>query len=172
MGAPAGVSLPRLTRARRARYHSSAMKGRNRPRIVTWLAVLAATSCLAAPAAAQGRGRKPSLSLRVTPAVAFTPARVTATAELRNVAQDDESFFCPSVEWEWGDGTQSEESSDCGPFEAGVSQVRTRYTKQNTYHTPGAYRVTVRLKRGKTVLLAASMSITVREGAFQGLPDE
>lgn len=137
------------------------------------ITLVAALACLAAPAAAQERGdAKPSMSVRVAPAMAFSPARVTATAELKNVRQDDGTLFCPAVEWEWGDGTQSEESGDCGAFEAGVSQVRTRYAKQYTYYAAGTYRVTVRLKRGKSVLLAASTRITVREGAYSGPPEE
>lgn len=104
------------------------------------------------------------MTVRVSPSVVFAPARVVATADLRNVRQDDPLLYCPTVEWDWGDGTESVESSDCDPFEPGVSQVRVRYSKQSTYDTAGRYRVTLRLKRGNKVLLAGSTYVTVRGG--------
>ena len=49
----------------------------------------------------------------------MAPARVVLTAELTGGANDFEEFYCGAVEWEWGDGTKSESSSDCAPYEAG-----------------------------------------------------
>ncbi len=118
------------------------------------------------------QGAKPSMSLRASPSMAFTPARVVVTAELRNVRQDDGTFYCPALEWTWGDGTQSEERPNCDPFEAGVSQVRTRYVKQYTFYSAGRYRVTLRLKRGRDVILAGSTEVTIREGGYTGPPQD
>jgi hypothetical protein len=115
---------------------------------------------------------KVTMTVRVSPTVAFSPARIVATADLRNVRQDDPLLYCPTVEWDWGDGTESVESSDCDPFEPGVSQVKIRYVKQNTYHASGRYRVTLRLKRDKKVLVAGSTSIVVRASAYEGPPPE
>src|SRR5688572_33320517 len=53
--------------------------------------------------------KKPSLSLKATPAVSFAPARIVVVAEVKGGANDFEEFYCPSVEWEWGDLTRSEE---------------------------------------------------------------
>jgi hypothetical protein len=133
--------------------------------------VLAASA--AALAGAQSRTPpKPSMSVRVAPAMAFTPARLVATAELKNVGQADASFYCPALEWDWGDGTRSEERPNCDPFEEGVSQVRTRYVKQNTYNSAGRFRVTLRLKQGKDVVLAGSTEVTIREGGgYPGPPE-
>lgn len=130
---------------------------------------LAAALALAAlPLSAWGDGKdKPSLSLRASPAIAFTPARILVTAELRNVTDDAQALHCPTLEWDWGDGTQSVSSSDCGPYEPGVSRVQTRYTKQNVFNTPGRFRVTLRLKQGSTTVLAGSTTVTARPGGLQ-----
>ena len=53
------------------------------------------------------------------PNVAVAPARVVLTAELRGGSDDFEEFYCPGIQWDWDDGTKSESSSDCEPFEAG-----------------------------------------------------
>jgi hypothetical protein len=131
-----------------------------------------AASAVALAGAQPRTPAKPSMSVRVAPAMAFTPARLVVTAELKNVGQDDATFYCPTVEWDWGDGTQSEERPNCDPFEAGVSQVRTRYVKQNSYHSAGRFRVTLRLKRGNDVVLTGSTSVTIREGGgYPGPPE-
>ena len=77
-------------------------------------------------AGAQGGGKKASLSLKVTPAVAFAPARMVFLAELRG-GDDEETLYCPTVEWDWGDGTTSLAEADCSPYEAGKSQIKRRY---------------------------------------------
>lgn len=129
--------------------------------------LVGALAASAAAAAAQARTPpKPSISVRAAPSMAFTPARVVVTAELRNVTQDSAEFYCPALEWTWGDGTQSEERPNCDPFVQGTSEVRTRYVKQYTYYTARRYRVTVRLKRGKDTILSGSTEVTVRAGAY------
>lgn len=135
------------------------------------IAGIVALMCGGVPASSLAKDPpKPSMNLRVAPQVAFTPARMVFTAELRNVPPEDANFYCPTVEWTWGDGTQSVESSNCDPFEPGVSQLRTRYTKQNVFYTPGRYKVTLRLKQRDKVVLAGTASITVREGGYTGPP--
>jgi hypothetical protein len=114
--------------------------------------------------AAQERGAKPSMKLKASSAMAFTPAQIVFTAELRNVTNDDEPFYCPAVEWDWGDGTRSSSSSDCEPYEPGKSQVPLRYVKSHKYDIPGRFQVSVRLRRGTEQLLAATTSVTVRGG--------
>src|SRR5689334_16282559 len=56
---------------------------------------------------------KPKVSLKAQPVIAMSPARVVLTAELTGGANDFEEFYCPSVEWDWGDDTRSEKSDDC-----------------------------------------------------------
>ena len=52
--------------------------------------------------------KRPKITLRAQPLIAMAPARVVLTAELVGGDNDFEDFYCPAVEWEWGDGTKSE----------------------------------------------------------------
>src|SRR5207249_4134495 len=59
--------------------------------------------------------RRPKMTLKAQPVIGIAPARVVLTAELVGGANDYEDFYCPTIEWEWGDGTRSESSADCAP---------------------------------------------------------
>jgi hypothetical protein len=110
------------------------------------------------------KAKKPSLSLRASPPISFSPANIHLVAELKGGPDDYEEFYCPAIEWDWGDGTRSENSSDCDPYEAGVSQISRRFSKTHVYNIQGRYRVQVRLKRNTKVLTSASTNIQVRAG--------
>lgn len=110
------------------------------------------------------KGKKPSLSLRASPPISFSPANIHLVAELKGGPDDYEEFYCPAIEWDWGDGTRSEASNDCDPYEAGVSQISRRFSKTHVYNLQGRYRVQVRLKRNTRVLTSASTNIQVRAG--------
>ena len=110
--------------------------------------------------------KKPSLSLKATPAVSFAPARVVLVAEVRG-GDELESFYCPSVEWEWGDGTTSSAEADCTPFEDGKSQIKRRYSVEHHYKNPGQFRVVLRLKKGDKVSAMANTNVQVRPGLTQ-----
>jgi hypothetical protein len=130
---------------------------------VRTLAGLLLIVLLAAPGIlAQDKPKRPKLSLRSSPAMAFAPAMITLTAELKDGDNDFEEFYCAAIEWDWDDGTRSESSDDCEPFEAGKSEIKRRYSIQHKYNIGGLYNVQVRLKqRDKTVALARTR-ITVR----------
>lgn len=115
---------------------------------------------------AQGKGR-PKAALRVNPALIFPPARVVATAELTGGANDYQEYYCPKIEWDWGDNTQSESGEDCDPYEAGKSEIRRRYSADHNYrHDPmgggGSYDVTFRMKQGSKVVLSLRQTIKVQ----------
>lgn len=129
------------------------------------LIVIGVTLSLQVGVADAADSAKPSLKLRASPTVLFTQGQVTLTGELRGVDEDDAAFYCPSVEWDWGDGTRSVTSSDCQPFEPGVSEIRTRYVRQHRYPYPGQFRVVLRLRQGTSTLVSASTTVTVRPGA-------
>jgi hypothetical protein len=118
------------------------------------------------------KGKKPSLSLRASPPISFSPANIHLVAELKGGPDDYEEFYCPAVEWDWGDGTRSENSSDCEPYEAGVSQISRRFSKTHVYNLQGRYRVQVRLKRNTKVLTSASTNVQVRAGIREMGPYE
>jgi hypothetical protein len=115
-------------------------------------------------AASGDKDKRPKLSVKATPAMAFSPARIVVTADVNGGADDNEEFYCPGVQWEWGDGTTSEQSADCDPYVAGKSEIKRRFTTDHTYTTQGEYRIQLRLKRSKKVIAAASTSVKVRPG--------
>ena len=116
---------------------------------------------LAAPGqTGEPKAKKPRLDLRASPRIAMSPVNVLLVAEL--VGGDEaEDYYCPGLEWEWGDGGKSAHESDCPPFEPGVELAR-RFSAMHAYNRPGEYQVTVRLRRADRSLAAATASITVR----------
>lgn len=107
--------------------------------------------------------KRPRVTLKAQPVISMSPARVVLTAELVGGANDYEDFYCPTVEWDWGDGTQSESTLDCAPYEPGKSEIKRRFTVEHVFRA-GAYRVFFRMKRRDRMLSTASVSIQVRPG--------
>jgi len=116
---------------------------------------------LALPAATADapKGRRPRLDLRISPRVAFTPVSVYVTAELTG-GDEIEEFYCPALEWEWGDGSRSETVSDCEPFEAKESFER-RFFASHQYRRAGEYNVKLTLRRSQRAIAAAASNVTV-----------
>jgi hypothetical protein len=106
---------------------------------------------------------RPKISIRANPMVSRSPSRVVLTAELTGGANDYEAFYCPTVEWDWGDGTESESTMDCEPYEAGKSEIKRRFTVEHIFKA-GNHRITFRLKRHDKPLTAASVQIQVQPG--------
>jgi hypothetical protein len=131
------------------------------------LATAIASMTIASVAAQDDKGKdvkKPSLSLKASPTIVFSPARVVVSAELKGGAEDNAEVYCPSLEWDWGDGTRSESNADCEPFEAGKSTIQRRFTASHTFNIAGNYRVQLRLKRGSKVVLGGHVSVQVKPG--------
>lgn len=116
------------------------------------------------PPGPQGKG-KPTINMRVSPAVTFAPARVVVTAELSGGADDFQDYYCAKVEWTWGDGTTSEAQDDCDPYEAGKSMIRRRYTNEHKFDTAGQYDVRLVLKQGKKSVGSGTIQVRIRDGA-------
>ena len=108
--------------------------------------------------------KRPKLTLRAQPQIAVSPARITLTAELAGGPDDFAEYYCPSVEWEWGDDTTSESTIDCEPYEAGKSQIKRRYTVQHQFIRAGSYRVFFHLKQKDRSLASASAMVQVQPG--------
>ena len=118
------------------------------------------------------KAKKPGLDLRYRPLFPQSPADMTFTAELKG-GTDGEDFYCPSVEWEWGDdarhgggqgGTKSVEEGDCEPYQPGVSKIARRFEKEHRFSEWGDYRVQVTLRKGDRVIARQSKTITVKAG--------
>ena len=130
----------------------------------------AAPQPAARPARVEEKPAKLSLDLRITPAVSFAPSRVRALVEVKIPEDRVPDFYCAQVEWDWGDLTQSEEANECDPYEAGVSEVRRRFSAEHTFQSGGRYRVQFRLRRNRKVLASTSTIVTVRAGLRDGQP--
>lgn len=130
---------------------------------ISGVALLAAVS-VTAGGAQRTEDRKPDLSLRASPPVGFSPLRVRIVVELRGGADDYADFYCPTIEWDWADGTVSESAEDCVPYEAGKSTIRRRFTAEHVFRNAGVYRVYFRLKQRDRTVAAANANIQVRSG--------
>jgi len=115
---------------------------------------------------AQGKDR-PKAALRVTPAMIIPPGRIVATVELTGGSNDFQDYYCPSIQWEWGDGSQSETAEDCDPYVAGKSEIRRRYTTSHEYKSfplaeATGYEVLFRMKQGTKVVLLLKQNVRAR----------
>jgi hypothetical protein len=110
------------------------------------------------------KDKRPKISVKASPSMAVSPARVVASADLNGGANDYEEFYCPSVEWEWGDDTRSTTSADCEPYEAGKSEIKRRFTADHVYRLAGDFRIQFRLKKKDKAIAAAGTSVKIRPG--------
>jgi hypothetical protein len=132
-------------------------------------AIVCATALtISTQAAGPDKKSKPTVSVKVTPVIGFSPARMVLTAELRGGADDYEEFYCATVEWDWGDDTRSESKTDCEPYEAGKSEIKRRFTIDHTYNIAGEYRVEFRLKQKNKVVGRGTTDVKVRPGIRDG----
>jgi hypothetical protein len=80
---------------------------------------------------------------------------VALTADLVGGVDDDEEFYCPTLEWDWDDETESESSFDCRPYRSGVSAIVRHFAVEHVFEEAGEYRVPFRLTRHDTELASA-----------------
>ena len=114
---------------------------------------------------------KPSIKVKASPIVSFAPARVMLTAEVKGGANDYEEFYCATVEWDWGDGTKAEATTDCDPYQAGKSEIKRRYTYNRIFRIAGDYNVEFRLKQKDRTVGVGRTTIKVRPGLADGIDD-
>jgi hypothetical protein len=119
------------------------------------LMVAMATSATASNA----KPRKPKLTIRTTPQMAFAPANVLFTAQLAD-AESHEELYCPGVQWEWGDGETSFHEYDCPPFGPSV-EFENRFSGRHAYGRGGVYEVRVSLVRAGRTIAASQATLTV-----------
>ena len=104
--------------------------------------------------------KKPSLSLKATPPAGFAPLRVHLAVDVKGGPNDYADFYCPTVQWDWDDGTISETSEDCDPYEAGKSTIQRRFSADHAFRLSGEYRLTFRLKQKTKVISSATTTLT------------
>jgi hypothetical protein len=138
-----------------------------------WMAVvslvLACSAGGASRAHQEGGDGSPSVSLTVRPHFGFTPMRVRVLVQIHGGPNDYRDYYCPTVEWTWGDGTVSERSGDCPPYEAGRSEIHRYYTSEHVYRQPGNHQIVFRLKQGSRVVARTTANVQVRPS---GRPDD
>ena len=112
---------------------------------------------------APDKDKRPKLSLTARPPIAMSPAKVLLTAEITGGPDDFEEFYCPTIEWDWGDGTQSEMTRDCDPYEPGKSTFSRRFTVEHVFRA-GHHRVSLRLKKHNKMITSATVVVEIRPG--------
>jgi hypothetical protein len=118
----------------------------------------------AGAAASEKDKSKPSISVKASPTVAFSPARVVVTADIKGGANDYQDFYCATIEWWWGDGTTSNQTADCDPYEAGKSEIKRHFTIDRVFQSSGDFRVEFRLKKKDKVIAIGSTMVKIRPG--------
>ena len=138
-----------------------------------WLVVVAGAVAASISLSAQDDGkdkkdqkdqRKASLALKANPPIAFSPAKMVVSAELKGGTEETDDYYCPNLEWDWGDGTKSESNQDCAPFEAGKSTIDRRFSASHTFEIAGQYRVMLRLRRGTKTIVSGTINVQVKPG--------
>jgi hypothetical protein len=107
------------------------------------------------------KAKSPQLNLRANPRFAIrAPVNVLATAELMG-GDEVEEFYCPALEWEWGDGSRSVQESDCAPFQPGDTLER-HFSAEHVFRGSGTYNVRVTMRRTSRQLAVAAATISVQ----------
>jgi hypothetical protein len=130
-------------------------------RLVSFVALVlsAPTPSLAGEAHVPDASGRPQLELRVTPPAAFSPATVLVVARLVG-GRDLEGFYCPEVEWDFGDGGRSTREGDCPPFGDDTKMARL-YSLRYRYSGAGEYQIRLTLRRAGRTVVSASVPIKV-----------
>jgi hypothetical protein len=142
----------------------------NRSRRIVALSAVGLLAIGAAPSAqteakAKIEAKRPQITLKASPASGMVPVRISGVAELKGGDNDFAEFYCPTIEWNWGDGTVSESSNDCEPYESGKSQIRRRYTATHPYRQGNHYRISFRLKQKDKIVGTATTVVQLLGGA-------
>lgn len=120
----------------------------------------------ATTAPAPAKAKRPTLGVRVSPRMAFSPVGVIATAELTG-GEDSEDFYCLAIEWDWDDGSKSLQDSDCEPYQPGT-KIDRRFSSEHYYSNPGIYNIRANLKAQEKVVATNAYRLTVRQGVPTG----
>ena len=94
--------------------------------------------------------------------MAFGPVSILVVAQLQG-GDEHEDFYCPDVEWDFGDGSRSSHQADCEPFVEGMTLER-QFLTRHAYSRPGDYDVKVTLRRASRTLAVATTRITIHAG--------
>jgi hypothetical protein len=135
--------------------------------VLALLAAIVAAIVVAVPGLAEDddkkeKGKRPEFHLRATPRFSFSPATILFTAELKG-GDDIEEYYCPEVEWEWGDGGRSVAEGDCDPWGPDTKITR-RFTNRHEFRYAGRYRARVTLSKAGKKIASQRINVEVRPG--------
>lgn len=111
---------------------------------------------------ASAKPKKPSLGVRVSPRMAFSPVGVIAMAELTG-GEDTEDFYCLGIEWNWDDGSRSVQDSDCEPYQPGT-KIERRFSSEHYYPRAGSYNIRAALRSQEKVIATNAYRLIIRQG--------
>jgi hypothetical protein len=114
---------------------------------------------------ASAKPKRPTLGVRVSPRMAFSPVDVFAMAELQG-GEDSEDFYCLAIEWDWDDGSKSLQDSDCDPYQPGT-KIERRFSSEHFYSRAGNYNIRAALKTQDRVVATNAFRLIVRQGLPQ-----
>ncbi len=129
-------------------------------RAATWAVVVLLGGGGLVAAGGKADAARPHLDLRATPRMAFPPVSVFLVAELKGGGDGAEDFYCPGLEWDWGDGSLSAEEGDGPPFQDGAKLQRL-FTARHAYGAPGTYEVKLTMRRATRTLAIAKVPVVV-----------
>ena len=116
------------------------------------------------------------------PKVEFSPLRkasvlpmghcdVEVTFRLSVNDGGSEDYYCPRIEWQWEDGSISEEESDCVPFaEAAADDHRQVWTQRRAFQKSGRYVVRARLYKADRLVRIVETTVVIT--GWSGFADE
>jgi hypothetical protein len=107
--------------------------------------------------------KRPQLKLTARPPIGMAPQKVSLTVEIVGGPDDSEDFYCPTIDWDWGDLTHSESTADCDPYEPGKSTIKRRWTVEHVFQA-GYFPVVLRLKKRDKVIAQATVRLEIRPG--------
>lgn len=141
----------------------------NRKSLSSILAIAIASGLIfGVPASA--KTKRPTLGVRVSPRMAFSPVGVIAMAELTG-GEDSEAFYCLAIEWDWDDGSKSLQDSDCEPYEPGT-KIERRFSSEHYYSRAGSYNIRAALRAQDKIVAANAFRLIVRQGIPQSREDQ
>ncbi len=138
----------------------------SRKSLSTIIAVALAAGFTLGASGSAPKPKRPTLGVRVSPRMGFSPIGVIAMAELTG-GEDSEDFYCLAIEWDWDDGSKSLQDSDCEPYQPGT-KIERRFSSEHYYTRAGIYNIRAALKAQEKTVATNAYRLTVRQGVPTG----
>jgi hypothetical protein len=108
---------------------------------------------------------KPKVEFKPLQRIANLPAGRCQTSVVFKLTVNDggsEDYYCPKVVFEWEDGTQSSEESDCVPFAQAAKEDHAKtWTKSHSFSSLGTYTVRAHLCQASRKIRVIETTATI-----------